>query len=70
MTLKDCVDAHPEYYGNLSQPQRDVESEEVTEDATESTTEAEVVNESPVPEEPLSESEAPTVNALTENSSG
>ena len=69
MILKDCVDAHPEYYGNLSQPQRDAESEEATKEATESTPETEVVDESPVPEEPLPESEVPTISSPAENSS-
>ena len=28
MALKKCVDAHPEYYGKMSQPKNQVEEEE------------------------------------------
>ena len=28
MALKKCVDAHPEYYGKMSQPENQVEEEE------------------------------------------
>ena len=47
MVLKDCVDAHPEYYGKMSQP-KEAPKESAT--ATD-TPDEEVVNEEEVNEE-------------------
>lgn len=70
MALKDCVDSHPEYYGNLSQPkaaQNEEDPESV--ETTEVTKETEVVEETGVVEEP-SDAEVPEVTEepITESS--
>lgn len=70
LALKDCVDSHPEYYGNLSQPkaaQNEEDPESV--ETTEVTKETEVVEETGVVEEP-SDAEVPEVTEepITESS--
>ena len=45
MVLKDCVDAHPEYYGKMSQPKEDTTKSASAEDKVEVIEEVEEVKE-------------------------
>lgn len=57
MALKKCVDAHPEYYGKMSQPENQSEEEKTAEEeAAESAAEDVAVPEQPA-EQPVEKEE-------------